>query len=207
MSIATKDQLSHPAIIARGPVVINIKDPQQCFYCHSSPLNAAISYCPACGFPQFGEEKEQKKYIMDKRILRMEFEEAEEKVQKSRLAIFGVAGLLFLNYAILAINSPGNAALYEGIFLVSIFLGLGIWAKYNPFAASLTALILYGLLIITYAAIDPVTIFGGIIWKVAIIVSLIYGLKASSEAKRIRQKLSSVTFDLNSGLPKAGAQS
>jgi hypothetical protein len=202
MSIPTKDQLTHPAIMAKGPVVINIKDIQQCFYCHSSPLNNSIAYCPACGFPQFGDEKQQKNFIMDKRMLRMEFEEADDKVQKSRLAIFGVAGILLLNYAILYFNSREDIVLIEGAFLVAVFIGLGIWAGRNAYPASLTALILYGLLIIAYALVDPITIIGGLIWKAIIISSLIYGLKASSEARRLRQKLSSVTFDFGAGAPK-----
>lgn len=156
----------------------------------------------ACGFPQFGDEKEQKKFIMDKRMLRMEFEEAEEKLKKARIAIFGVAGLLFLSYALLATKESGNDAIVEGGILVSLFVGLGILAGKHPFAASLTALILYGLLIVLYAMIDPITIIGGIIWKIAIIASLIYGLKAASEAKRVKQKLSSITFDLSTGTPK-----
>lgn len=197
MSIQTKDQLSHPAIMAKGPIVINIKDTQQCFYCHSSPLNNSLHYCPACGFPQFGDERDQKKFIMDKRMLRMEFEEADEKVQKARLAIFGVAGILLLNYTLLYFKSSEDYVLIEGGLLVSIFIGLGIWAGKNAYPASLTALILYGLLIIAYALVDPITIIGGIIWKVAIIASLIYGLKAAADAKNLRQKLSSVTFDLN----------
>lgn len=195
----TKDQLSHPAIMSKGPIVIQIKDPQQCFYCHSSPLNSSLPYCPACGFPQFGDEKDQKKFIMEKRMLRMEFEEAEDKMQKARLAIFGVAGILLLNYAILYFKNNENYVLIEGGLLVGLFVGLGAWAGKNAYLASLIALIMYGLLIIAYAMVDPVSIIGGILWKVVIISSLVYGLKAATEAKNLKQKLSSVTLDLNAG--------
>lgn len=203
MSIQTKDQLSHSAIMSRGPVVINIKNPQKCFYCHSSPLNSSLAYCPGCGFPQFGEEKDQKKFIMDKRMLRMEFEEADDKVQKARIAIFGVAGILLLNYSLLYFQNNETYVAIEGVFLVSVFVGLGIAAKWNVYAATLAALILYGLLIIGYALIDPVTIVGGILWKILIISGLVYGLKAAVDAKRLKAKLSSVTFNFNSGLPKS----
>jgi hypothetical protein len=58
---------------------------------------------------------------------------------------------------------------------------------------------MYGLLIVAYAMVDPLTIIGGILWKVVIISSLVYGLKAAADAKNLKQKLSSVTLDLNPG--------
>ena len=197
-----KDQLSHPAITSRGPVIINIKDPQQCFYCNSSPLNSSVSYCPACGFPQFGDEKEQKRFIMDKRMLRMEFEEAEEKVGKARIAIFGVAALLLINYVMLYYQIKDNYAFIEGGIVVSFFIGLGIVAGKHGYVCALIAIIVYSLLIIAYAISEPMTIISGLIWKIAIYSALIYGLKAANDAKKLKQKLSSVSFDLNSGTPK-----
>lgn len=132
----------------------------------------------------------------------MQFEEADEKLGKARIAIFGVAGLLLVNYVIASLKDNDNYVMVEGGVLVAIFAGHGIFAGKNPYAATLTALILYGLLIIAYAMVDPITIIGGLIWKIAIIASLVYGLKAASEAKQLKQKLSSVTFDLNTGVPK-----
>ena len=73
------------------------------------------------------------------------------------------------------------------IFVALVFAGLAFWTKKKPYAALLTALIIYGSLLLGDAILDPSTIYKGIILKIAIIVSLISGLRNAKEAEDLKK--------------------
>lgn len=192
------DPLNHPVLRQRGPLTINITDRTRCYYCHTGPLTAENRFCPSCGFPQNGTEEEQKRFITHKRILLGNLEQVGETMQKARNGLIGAAVLFGLSYLLnAALNSWDTYVLLEGGFVTAIFIGLAIYAGKNAYAAALSGLIVFGTLIIAYAFVDPKTIISGIIWKIIILSSLIYGLNAARQYKVIHAQLKENKIDLN----------
>ncbi|MDQ3111245.1 MAG: hypothetical protein M3R17_15255 [Bacteroidota bacterium] len=190
------DVLNHPVLRQTGPLRINIADSSACYYCKTGPLGNEIIYCPSCGFPQRGTEEEQKKFITAKRLLVIKLEGMHDNIKKSRNALFGVAALYGVSYIILALQI-GWPAIIEGSILCGIFIGLGLWANKNPYPAVLTGLILFILFIIISAIGNPVSIIGGIIWKIIILTAMIYGLKAAKDAKDVTADLEAAQVNLS----------
>lgn len=190
------DALNNPVLQQQGPLVVTITDLSSCYYCNSSPLTEAIVFCPSCGFPQRGLEDDQKKFITNKRILLIQLDGMHDKVKKARNALFIAAGVMLLSYG-LAFTQHGALVLIEGGIVCGAFVGFGFWANKNPFPAVLTGLIFLLTLYVLYAIVNPVTIFTGIIVKIAIIAALIYGLKAALQAKKIKAELEAHKIDLS----------
>ncbi len=190
------DALNNPVLQQQGPLVINITDLSSCYYCNSSPLTEAIVFCPSCGFPQRGLEDDQKKFITNKRILLIQLDGMHDKVKKARNALFITAGFMLLNYGV-ASAILGASVMIEGGIVCGAFIGFGFWANKNPFPAVLTGLIFLLTLYVLYAIIDLATIYSWVIVKIAIIVTLIYGLKAALQAKKFKAELEAHKIDLS----------
>jgi Flp pilus assembly protein TadB len=191
------DPFTHPVLRQHGPLVINITDPSRCYYCNTGPLTPENRFCPSCGFPQGGTEDEQKRYITNKRIQLANLDTTGQNVKKARNALFGAAVLYGLNYIVAgAQNAWSPLVLIEGLIVVGAFVGLGIYANRNAYAAALAGLIVFCTLIVGFAVIEPLTLISGIIWKVIILSALIYGLKAAREYKRLHAELSENKINL-----------
>lgn len=195
------DALNNPVLRSTGPLQVTITDPSVCYYCKTSPLDAAVTYCPSCGFPQRGAEDEQKKFITDKRVMLIKLEGMHDQVKKARNMLFLAAGIYALSYLLGALLIAPSAILFiEGAIVCGAFVGFGIWANKNPYPAVLTGLIVYVTLIILYAAIVGLfTIVSGILFKIIILSGLIYGLKAAKDAKQFEEELKAQKIDLSAG--------
>jgi hypothetical protein len=68
--------------------------------------------------------------------------------------------------------------------LSAIFFGLWVWGKRAPFAALLTALIVWVTFQLVGAVIEPESLFRGIIIKGAVLVGICTALKKAYVAKR-----------------------
>jgi uncharacterized membrane protein YvbJ len=68
-----------------------------------------------------------------------------------------------------------------------IFFFLFFWAKQNPFAASLTALILYVTSMVIAVAMNPETLVQGILIKIIIIAVLVNGVKSGLAYKKLQE--------------------
>ncbi|MCU0434810.1 MAG: zinc ribbon domain-containing protein [Bacteroidia bacterium] len=191
------DNLNSVHLRTPGPIVIRITDHNHCYYCNQA-LSETDNFCPACGFPQKGDEKEQIIFISDKRILFNELEEHYEKVQNARKALIWVAAILLLNYVISYYRLSEALVLLEGAIVVGAFVGLYFWARKNAYPAVLTGLILYTTLIVAYAIVAPLSLFGGFIWKVIAYSALIYGLRSAKAARDLYESLKTSNVDLSS---------
>jgi hypothetical protein len=78
-----------------------------------------------------------------------------------------------------------NLQLAVNIGLTIAFLGLWFWAKRNVLAASVTALLLFITVILVNAAIEPGTIYQGIIVKVLFIAALARAIGAAQQERRL----------------------
>ncbi|MEX1202861.1 MAG: hypothetical protein WEA59_06435 [Ferruginibacter sp.] len=116
----------------------------------------------------------------------------DKHIREARNVIFWVAGLLILNVAILFI---GADEVYEYMWLdlliygalIGGFIFLGFFTKKKPYTAIMLALILYTLFILLNAAIDPDTIFKGILFKIITYVFLIKGINDAKKAQEMKR--------------------
>jgi hypothetical protein len=192
------DPLNHPVLRQRGPLAITISDYSKCYYCYSGPLTGENRFCPSCGFPQNGTEDEQKRFITGKRIQLGNLETIGESVSKSRNALIGAAVLYGLSYLIYGFTGNFDSLLLiEAVIVVGTFVGLAIYSGKNAYAAALSGLIVFCTLIVVNGCIEPKTIISGLLWKVIILSSLIYGLKAARDYKRIYAELRESKIDLS----------
>jgi 4-hydroxybenzoate polyprenyltransferase len=64
---------------------------------------------------------------------------------------------------------------------------LVIWSFFQPYPALISGLVYYILLILLFAILDPMTIFGGIIWKILVIAFLVYSIKIAKNERSASQ--------------------
>ena len=102
------------------------------------------------------------------------------------LAILQFCGGLF-NYGLTKSthdDAPAGFVLATMLGLSAIFFALWIWGKKAPFAALLTALIIFVTVHLLAAVFEPLSLFKGIILKLAFLVGLSTALKTAYTRKR-----------------------
>ena len=87
-----------------------------------------------------------------------------------------------------AVVSQARLVIFATFGVGLLFLGLFFWAKRNPFAASLTALIAYFTTILAGAAIDPTTLAKGWLVKLIVIAVLTKGVKAGLAFNKLQEQ-------------------
>jgi hypothetical protein len=73
--------------------------------------------------------------------------------------------------------------------LGAVFLGLWWWAQSNPFAAALTALLLFVTVMLVNAMVDPASLLRGIIVKIAVVVALFSAVSAGYRERARRRRI------------------
>ena len=114
-------------------------------------------------------------------------------IRQARNALFTAAAILLLNAIILFAQYPFDIEIMWLDYLIWVvyiggFIALGFWTKKKPYYAIIGGLILMGIFILVNAIIDPSTIFGGIIFKIAVVVFLIKGLGDAKEAQQMKEQ-------------------
>ena len=114
-------------------------------------------------------------------------------IRQARNALFTAAAILLLNAIILFAQYPFDIEIMWLDYLIWVvyiggFIALGFWTKKKPYYAIIGGLILMGVFILVNAIIDPNTIFGGIIFKIAVVVFLIKGLGDAKEAQQMKEQ-------------------
>ncbi len=80
------------------------------------------------------------------------------------------------------------AALVVGVGVV--FLGMAVWARWQPMAAAITGLSVYVLLWIVDLVADPMMAARGVIMKIIIIGALVSAIKAGAQHRKLRRAMS-----------------
>ena len=114
-------------------------------------------------------------------------------IRQARNALFTAAAILLLNAIILFAQYPFDIEIMWLDYLIWVvyiggFIALALWTKKKPYYAIIGGLILMGIFILVNAIIDPSTIFGGIIFKIAVVVFLIKGLGDAREAQQMKEQ-------------------
>jgi hypothetical protein len=117
----------------------------------------------------------------------------DKHIRQARNACFIAAGLLLINAVILFSKYPFDVeSFWLDYLLWTIYIGgfivLGIWTKKRPYYAIIGAIILLGLFILINAIIDPATLIGGWLIKIAIIVTLVKGMRDAKQAQEMKDQ-------------------
>jgi len=79
--------------------------------------------------------------------------------------------------------------------IASIFIGLGIFSFFKPYAAFVSGLVYYILLIVLFSAFDPISIFNNLVFKILIISFFIYTIKIARNQRSISKSAKSEILD------------
>ncbi len=117
----------------------------------------------------------------------------DKHIRQARNILFVAAGILVLNAIILFSNYPFDIEVMWLDYLIwTVYIGgfiaLGFWTKRKPYYAIIGGLILLGIFILVNAIIEPSSIIGGIIFKIAVVVFLIKGLADAKEAQQMKEQ-------------------
>ncbi|HMU11620.1 MAG TPA: hypothetical protein PKC54_16520 [Ferruginibacter sp.] len=115
----------------------------------------------------------------------------DKHIRQARNTLFIAAGILLLNALILFSKYPFDIeVMWLDYMLWTVYIGgfiaLGFWTKKKPYYAIVGGLILFGIFILVNAIIEPATIFGGLIFKIAVIVFLIKGVNDAKNAQEMK---------------------
>jgi peptidoglycan/LPS O-acetylase OafA/YrhL len=117
----------------------------------------------------------------------------DKHIRQARNALYIAAAIMVLNAMLLFSKYPFDIEIMWLDYLIWIiyiggFIALALWTKKKPYYAIIGGLILMGAFILINAIIDPATIFGGIIFKIAVILFLIKGLGDAKEAQQMKEQ-------------------
>ncbi|MFI5203853.1 MAG: hypothetical protein ACHQF2_05100 [Flavobacteriales bacterium] len=136
------------------------------------------------------EEMAALKAAMAKQKQASDADEAIRKVRNGQIIIFVIAGIIVISALVVYYTMLKEMAvfyLYAPFFVA--FVLMGIFYYRNPYGISITALCIYGGLLLLDVADDPTALFKGIILKVIIIAGLIRAIKYGRDYKvAIRNK-------------------
>ena len=129
--------------------------------------------------------EDKKEVENNKKSNEEEISETKKSINIGRISLFCIGGLYVLIGFIEAYYIEYHHIIFGIIdwFFALIFLGLAIWSYAKPYLALIIGLVLFILLNLLVAIIDPATIFSGIILKFAFIAWLIHGIKNANLKK------------------------
>lgn len=150
-----------------------------------------VKFCTRCGFPINGTEEEKKIFYGRLKVKQISLEECQDKIRSARNTLYVLAGLMVLGGIAMYFldKAQGLVLLVTYLILAAIFVGLGFWSLKKPFAAIISALVIYLTLQLIGAFADPKSLYQGIIIKVFVIIFLFKGLKSAKDAEALQKEL------------------
>jgi hypothetical protein len=120
----------------------------------------------------------------DEALDNYEREQYQRGIRKARNTLFAAGALMFVVDAILLFarrETLQPAAVYVAIAIdlvvLSVFIGLGLYTKRKPYAAILAGLLIFCLIQVAAIALEPANIYKGLLMKIAVITTLVSGLR------------------------------
>ncbi|GAA0716484.1 hypothetical protein GCM10009430_12240 [Aquimarina litoralis] len=139
-------------------------------------------FCTYCGFPENGDDNEKAKFHAQRVLKKSQIREDRKKISSARNTLYWMAGIFFVSGLILFMNLGDIAVLIAGAILAIIYLVLAYWSQKKPFAAILSGLLLYLMVIVVNIIDEPSRIFEGILLKIIILSFLIKGMYSASQS-------------------------
>ncbi len=117
----------------------------------------------------------------------------DKHIRQARNACFIGAGLLLINALFLFSKYPFDIEVFWLDYLlwtlyIGGFIACGFWTKHKPYYAIIGGIIILGLFILINAIIEPKSIFGGLLFKIAIAGVLIKGLQDAKAAQEMKEQ-------------------
>ncbi len=159
-------------------------------YCEN--CNAEVSpvevHCERCGFPLAGTEKEKAIFIGRQTVDQSTLSEASQYQKRSSIILYIVGGLQIFAGILSYMNNEFMLELLIYLFIGLAFIVFGILARKKPVLfIGLGLSFLLGLYIMD-VIYDPSTLGRGIIWKMILVGTLVYGLISSIKERNIRKR-------------------
>jgi len=175
-------------------------DPGICKQCHSTGLIASEKFCPNCGYPQNGDEKERTVYLRTLAWKSKQLNKHLKAVRTSRTVMYVLAVInTFFGIFYFFRDDYSIATLLTGIFAGIIYLLLAKWTYKEPFAAILTGLMTYLIFVANTMLAEPTSLLSGFLFKFFFIASFMYGFKGVKNAKmtqlEINRSVTPVNFE------------
>ncbi|GAA4276799.1 zinc ribbon domain-containing protein [Aquimarina mytili] len=155
-----------------------------CSQCNTE-INSEAKFCTHCGYPENGDEKEKAKFHANKVMQKNKGFNDAKKIKSARNTLYWMAGIFLVSGLFLFFTLNDITILVANLILVVVYLILAYWSKQKPFAALLSALLLFLMVIALNTVLDPSSLFKGILIKIILLSFLIKGVySASPNAKR-----------------------
>jgi hypothetical protein len=168
------------------------KTSKPCPFCEETVI-AGDAFCQHCGYPLKGTEEEQNTFRTERLLKEGKLVDIDTKVRTASIIMYVLAGLYLLfgivTFPFVAEEDSPGAVLLINLIVSGLYAGLGYWCRAQPVPAIISGLILYAVVTVLNAVIDPSTLLKGIIIKIFIIAFLIKGLISAYEAQRIKKEL------------------
>jgi len=168
----------------------------KCPTCHTTYPREPKDNCYHCGYPFHGTEKEKAVFVATKIMNRDRIVDTTKSIRRARYILFALGGINLL-LALLPGFYYYPVQVILGGLLALIYLVLGYFAKRYPLGSILTALILLLSLYAINAYLEPFSLIRGILWKVLLLIGLVYALVDVLKANRLRKQseyLSTLTY-------------
>lgn len=136
-------------------------------------------------------------YVKDEKEIQLEEQrkdslkgETNKEINRGRYALFIVGILYVITGFVESFVIDGHDILYGIIdwIVAAIFIGFGVLSYKKASLALILGLSFYVLIVILLALVDPTTLLKGVLWKILIVVSLVYGLRTSLEEDAKKKK-------------------
>jgi hypothetical protein len=114
---------------------------------------------------------------------------AKEKISNAKIIIYLIAGFTFLAGLFAYFRFDDFNLMIVNLFMSLLYLIMAAWADKNPFAAILTAFIMYATVILINAVVEPGTLFSKLLWKVVVIAAFVKAIRSAQEAQESMKEL------------------
>jgi len=152
--------------------------------------------CQHCNYPLKGTEQDQKDFLFKQDMRSGDLHHLANELKKARNRLYFIAGIfVFSGFVMYATNTSSPDAvttLILNLVIAIIFVALGGYCEKRPMLCILTGLVVFSVIVIANAIVEPTSLLKGIIFKVAAIVLLINGLKSAREVEKIRDQYPSL---------------
>ena len=164
---------------------------ENCIACNTSHLNDELA-CSFCGYPLKGTDQDQRSFLAIRANHILDLEEQEKKIKQGTYTLYGVSALVVIYGIILYADTTDElekaSVLITNLVLSAIYVGLGLLSRKKPKAALIAGFSIFILTTLLNVLIEPMSLAKGIIVKIVIVVALIKGIRAVTEAQKIRKE-------------------
>jgi hypothetical protein len=167
---------------------ILIEDPYKCFVCSKPIANNEIE-CPACGFPQNGDEASQRWFLGQLRHNKLTADKEAYRVGYAFKLLLAIPIILLLFAFVMWVNY-NQVFVAQITFLIALaFLSIWFWRRRDPYRAFLFSLILYTLVSIPVFIVYPTIILSSRMIVLMPYLFLYLGLKSYKQMKTLDEDL------------------